>query len=273
MKEGKTVITPPHGLSLRLNELWRYRELFYFFTWRDIKVKYKQTTLGIAWAVLQPLALMVLFTLVFSRNGWVTNTHMPYPVFVLSGLVLWNFFYAGVSQASQGIIEQANVIKKIYFPRLVIPISALLAALFDFAIAFLLFLACCLLFRQPFQWSAILLFPAALLLVFLSAFGMGTLLSALTVKFRDFRYVLPFLLQFLFFATTVLYSLDSINQQGLKWLLALNPLNGAIELFRGGLGNSLNPSVVAASVLSSLLLATVGLLYFRKTEAYFADLA
>lgn len=273
MNRTRTVIEPHRPFSLRLKELWQYRELFYFFTWRDVKVKYKQTHLGIAWAVLQPLALMGLFTFLFASKFSFAATSIPYPVFVLSGLVLWNFFYAAVSHSAQSIIEQSGIIKKIYFPRLIVPASAILTALFDFAIAFALFLVCCLLFRQRISWAALGLFPAALLLTVLAAFGMGTLLSALTVKFRDFRYVVPFLLQFLFFGSAVFYAPNSVGTPEVQTALALNPVNGAIALFRAALGQPLDANTVWLGVGVAVLLGAAGLFYFRRTEAYFADLA
>jgi lipopolysaccharide transport system permease protein len=273
MKSTRTVIQPESGLSLGLKEIWEYRELFYFFTWRDIKVKYKQTYLGIAWAVLQPLALMVIFTFIFSRNLQFKSGSVRYEVFVLSGLVLWNLFYAAVSHAAQSIIDQSNLVRKIYFPRLIIPSSAILAALFDFLIAFVLFHLCCLFFRQQLHWTAIYLFPLAIAQIVLAAFGAGTFLSALTVKFRDFRYLLPFVLQFLFFASAVLYSVDTVHPASLKYILAVNPVNGAIALFRNALGEELDLRLVSISAVSAFILGISGLLYFRKTEAYFADLA
>lgn len=273
MKATRTIIEPPKNLSLRLSEIWQYRELFYFFTWRDIKVKYKQTYFGILWAVLQPLMLMMLFTFVFSKNLQFKSGPIRYEVFVLSGLILWSLFYAAVSHAAQSIVDQSNVIRKIYFPRLIIPSAAILTALFDFMIAFILFLFCCILFRQSIAWSAIYMFPLALLLLLLSAFGAGTFLSALTVKYRDFRYALPFMLQFLFFASTVLYSLQSIRPAPLRYLFAINPVNGAIEMFRNALGGKTDETFILISAVVAILLCMIALLYFRKTEAYFADLA
>ena len=273
MKATRTVIEPQHKFSLRLSELWQYRELFYFFTWRDIKVKYKQTYLGIVWTVIQPLALMLLFTLVFSKNLKLYTGVIRYEIFVLSGLVLWGLFYSGVSHAAESIVQQSNIIKKIFFPRLIIPVSALLVALFDCIIAFVLFLIFCIVYQQPVSWWAIVLFPLGVFSTLLTAFGAGTLLSALTVKFRDFRYALPFLLQFLFFATSVVYSLETIEQPWLKDLLALNPVNGTIALFRGGLGETIDERLIAISAASALLLTFSGFIYFRKTEAFFADLA
>jgi len=272
MEKQQTIITPPAKLSFGFKELWKYRELFYFFTWRDIKVKYKQTYLGIAWAVLQPLALMLLFTFVFAKNLHLDTGNVRYEVFVLSGLILWNLFYSSVSNASDSMIQQANMIKKIYFPRLIVPSSSLLAALFDFIIAFIIFLLFCLIVQQPLQWNVIVFYPLAIVLLLLTAFGLGTFLSALNVRYRDFRYVVPFLLQFLFFGSQVIYSIHSIHQLWLKYILALNPVNGAIELFRIPFGTDYDMEVIGISIASALTITFAGLIYFRKAEAYFADL-
>jgi lipopolysaccharide transport system permease protein len=272
MEKPQTVIKPPSGLSLNLRELWQYRELFYFFTWRDIKVKYKQTYLGIAWALIQPLGLMLLFTLIFSKSLHINTYPIRYEIFVLSGLLLWNLFYSAVSSASESMLKNSNIIKKVFFPRLIIPSSSLLVALFDFLIAFIVFLIFCPLFGQALSWNALLVYPASLLLVLLAALGTGIFISALTIKYRDFRYIVPFLLQFLFFASQVVYSLGSINQTWLKYLLAINPVNGAIELFRSSFTNQFNAAIVLISTASALMITFIGLIYFRKSEAYFADL-
>lgn len=267
-------IKPPAGFSLGLRELWQYRELFYFFTWRDIKVKYKQTYLGIAWALLQPLGLMLIFTLLFSKTWKIDTGTVDYPIFVLAGLICWNLFSSSVSHAGESMIQNANIINKIYFPRLIIPGSAILTALFDFLMGFIIFLVFCIIYQQPVAWSAILFFPAGILIAVLSAFGLGTLLAALNVKFRDFRYTMPFLLQVLFFASQVFYPLQSIQQSWLKYLLALNPMNTAIEIFRLPLtGNVTEPVLLGIGLVATVLVFTTGLFYFRKTEAYFADLA
>jgi lipopolysaccharide transport system permease protein len=274
MDKQTTSIQPPSGWSLGLKELWRYRELFYFFTWRDIKVKYKQTVLGIAWALLQPLAMMLLFTFIFSRTLKLDiATPVAYPVFVLSGFVIWNLFYGSVSHAGESMIHHAGIIKKIYFPRLIIPSSAILVSLFDFMMAFVVFLVVCL-YYQGIHWSAVFYFPAALLLTITASFGLGSFLAALNVKFRDFRYALPFFLQLLFFASQIIYPLSIIQRTELKYLLALNPVNGAIELFRAPLlFTPPDYAVVLISLGMALLLTFIGLIYFRKTEAYFADIA
>ncbi len=274
MEKFTTHIRPPSGFSLGLKELWQYRELFYFFTWRDIKVKYKQTTLGILWALLQPLGLMLLFTLLFSK-GWKIDTgNIAYPVFVLSGLILWNLFSSSVSHAGESMILNANIIKKIYFPRLIIPGSAVLVALFDFMMGLFIFLILCMAYKQPIHWQALFFFPAGIVLMAVAGFGIGTFLSALNVKYRDFRYTIPFLLQFLFFASQVIYPLQQVQQSWLKYVLALNPANAAIELFRSPLsGSSPDTNVMLIGTATTTFLLVTGIYFFRKTEAYFADLA
>ncbi|HUR66824.1 MAG TPA: ABC transporter permease [Chitinophagaceae bacterium] len=274
MEKFEHRIQPPAGFTLGLKELWQYRELFYFFTWRDIKVKYKQTYLGILWALLQPLGLMLIFTLLFTKTWKIDTTPVAYPIFVLAGLILWNLFHSSVSHAAESMIQNAGIIRKIYFPRLIIPGSAVLVALFDFIMGLTIFLVFCFIYHQAISWQAIFFFPAAILIVVISAFGAGTFLATLNVKYRDFRYTMPFLLQFLFFATQVIYPLQHIQQSGLKYFLALNPVNAAIELFRAPLnGNDFDNTVVWIGLGSASLLFVTGIFYFRKTEAYFADLA
>lgn len=273
MDKLKTTIRPYSGINLQLKELWQHRELLYFFAWRDIRVKYKQTALGITWALLQPLGLMLIFVLVFSRSSLAqASAGLRYELFVLSGLVLWNLFHTSVSHASESMITNAGIIKKIYFPRLVIPLSALVSALVDFSIGLLLLFIFCMIYGQPVHINAILYFPIAILLVLITAFGMGTLLGALNVKFRDFRYALPFLLQMMFFATQIIYPATLVKQQWIQYLFALNPLNAALELFRFPFGTPVNEMVVVTGIVSAFVLALTGLLYFKKTESYFADI-
>jgi lipopolysaccharide transport system permease protein len=267
------IIRPPSKVSLGLKELWQYRELFYFFTWRDIKVKYKQTYLGILWALLQPLGLMLIFTFLFSKSLKIDTGTVPYPVFVLSGLILWNLFNSSVSQAAESMIQQSNIIKKIYFPRLIIPCSSILVALFDFGMAFIIFLGLCIGFRQSLSLDAILFFPAGLLLLLLPAFGTGTFLAALNIKYRDFRYTVPFMLQVLFFGSQVIYPMNFIQHTWIENVLSLNPVNAAIELFRFPLTGTINWNIVVMGIATSLIISLLGIYYFRKTEAYFADIA
>jgi lipopolysaccharide transport system permease protein len=274
MKDTEIIIKPAHRLSFKLHELWEHRELFYFFTWRDIKVKYKQTFLGVAWALLQPLAMMLIFTYIFSKTLHIHVGEIPYPVFVLAGLVLWNFFNASVSNAGESMIGNAAIIRKIYFPRLIIPSSALLVALFDFVFAFIVFLGFCIGYKQHIALSAIIYFPAAIVIIALSAFGIGCFFAALNIKYRDFRYALPFVLQFWFFASQVVYPFASVQQPWLKTALAINPVNAAIELFRAPLlKHPLDSNLVITGLITTLLAAVCGLIYFRKTESYFADIA
>lgn len=268
-------IKPKSNLDLGLKELWDHRELFYFFTWRDVKVKYKQTVLGFLWAILQPLIMALLFTLCL---GDLISTRtpllLPYPVFALSGFLLWSVFSSGLSNAGTSMITNANIIKKIYFPRLIIPISAILVSLFDFVISFTVFIAALIYYRIPFHSSALLFIPVSILLTCISTFGLGCLLAALNVKYRDFRYVIPFFIQALLFATPVIYPVKISGNSIVHDLLILNPMTAPIELFRASL-TGVTPSLklIGYSGSVSLVLFLSGLLYFRKTESYFADLA
>lgn len=267
-------IKPPRGFSLGLKELWQFRELFYFFTWRDIKVKYKQTYLGILWALLQPLGLMLIFTLVFTRTWKIDTSPVAYPIFVLAGLILWNLFQSSVSHAGESMIQNAAIIRKIYFPRLIVPGSAVLVAFFDFLMGFIIFIVFCFIYKQPVNWQAIFYFPAGILLTLIAGFGAGTFLAALNIKFRDFRYTIPFMLQFLFFASQVVYPIQQIQQSRIKYVLALNPMNAAIELYRAPLnGMVINADIVLIGSASAVCLFIIGIYYFRKTEAFFADIA
>jgi len=274
MEKFITHIQPPKGFSLGLKELWQYRELFYFFTWRDIKVKYKQTYLGILWALLQPLGMMALFTLLFSKTWKIDTGTTAYPIFVLSGLILWNLFSSSVSHAGESMIQNANIIRKIYFPRLIIPGSSVLVALFDFLMGLFVFFIFCFIYKQPLHWYSVFYFAAGILIILIAGFGAGTFLTALNVKYRDFRYTIPFLLQVLFFSSQVIYPLYSVQQTWLKYLLAINPVNAAIELFRATLSNHpIDSTTISIGLTSTVIIFFVGLYYFRKTEAYFADLA
>ncbi|MCF8429454.1 MAG: ABC transporter permease [Bacteroidia bacterium] len=268
-------ITPKNKLTLGLPELWQYRELFYFFTWRDIKVKYKQATLGFAWAILQPLFMMIVFTLFFGKALKVPSDNIPYPIFVYSGLLLWNVFSSGLSNAANSMVSNANIIKKIYFPRLIIPISSILVSLFDFLMALLVFIAMLIYYQPNIQIFKMLLFmPLGLLIATFTSFGGGTLLAALNIKYRDFQYVIPFFIQILLFVTPVIYPVSILPALWMKYVMALNPMYGAIELFRSGIINKpIDINLLIVSMCSACFFFIVGIYYFRKTEAYFADLA
>jgi lipopolysaccharide transport system permease protein len=255
-------------------ELWRYRELFYFFTWRDVKIKYKQTVLGFLWAILQPLFMMIIFTVFFGRALQIPSQNLPYPVYVFSGLLVWNLFSAGLTNASNSMVNNALIIKKIYFPRLIIPVSSILSALFDFLMAFILFVAILLFYSQPVEWIALIFWPASLLTAIVATLGLGTWLAAANVKYRDFRYVIPFLIQVLFFLTPVIYPISLLQQPLLQYVLACSPMYAAVELFRYPLtGILFNYNLLCISLLSGLLFLLVGITYFKRTEDFFADFA
>jgi lipopolysaccharide transport system permease protein len=276
MKENiELVIEPQKRLSLNVRELWQYRELFYFFTWRDVKVKYKQTVLGILWVVLQPLLMMLILTVTFQRVLASHLQQIDYTLFVLSGIILWNFFSASVNNAGTSMVTNAPIIKKIYFPRLIIPCSGILVSLVDLAVSmvvFIIFLA----FRQPaINFGYLLLcWPLSLMLALLGTFGIGSWLSALSVKYRDFRFIVPFIIQFGFFVTPVAYPISIIEQNWIRYVIAINPMYGAINLFRMPfMPASVDLTLIGVSFLSAVILSVIGLYYFKKTESFFADLA
>jgi lipopolysaccharide transport system permease protein len=268
-------IKPKLAFSLNLKELIEYKELFYFFTWRDVKVKYKQTTLGFLWAILQPLIMMVIFTFFIGKTMNVPSDDMEYPVFAFSGLILWTVFSSGVTNAGNSMVSNAQIIKKIYFPRLVIPISSILVSVFDFLIGFVVFIVLIVFYQQPVDvLRAFIFWPSALFVAVMATFGPGCLLAALNVKYRDFRYVIPFLVQALLFLTPVIYPISIVSDVWLKYVLAMNPMYAAITLFRlPMMSTSPDLALLWISLLSGLIFFLVGLTYFRKTEMYFADLA
>ena len=274
MQSVEFEIKPSGKLFFDWKELWRYRELFYFFTWRDIKIKYKQTVLGFLWAVLQPLFMMVIFTLFFGKALNVPSQNLPYPVFVFSGLLLWNLFSTGLTGSANSMVNNSAIIKKIYFPRLIIPVSAILVTLFDFLMAFVLFIPLLIYYQQPLSWDALWCWPLAVAISVVGTLGPGCWLAALNVKYRDFRYVIPFLIQALFFLTPVIYPVTMLKYSLLQYVLALSPMYAAMELFRLPLtGAATDPTFLLISLSASLFLLVVGILYFKKTEDFFADFA
>lgn len=258
-----------------MKELIEYKELFYLFTWRDIKVKYKQTALGFMWAILQPLIMMGIFTFFIGKAIKVSLDDMSYPVFAFSGLILWSIFSSGITNAGNSMVNNAQIIKKIYFPRLVVPISSILVSVFDFLIAFLVFIALLIGYKQSVDFlMAIILWPSALLVAIIATFGPGCLLAALNVKYRDFRYVIPFLVQALLFLTPVIYPISMLSNDWVKYILALNPMYAAITLFRMPMMSTpFDGILLSISLFSGLIFLVIGLLYFRRTEMYFADLS
>ena len=268
-------IKPPKGISLNLKELWDYNELLYFFTWRDIKVKYKQAVLGFLWAILQPLFTMLLFAFFFGRMLNVPSDGIPYPVFAYTGLIVWNIFSSGLTSAGNSMVSNANIIKKIYFPRLIIPISSIMVSFFDFLMSLIVFIPLLIYFEAKISFLQLIAFlPLSLFITMLSTFGIGSFIAALNVKYRDFRYILPFMVQSLLFLTPVIYPISIIKYEWAKYIMALNPMAGAINLARAPfVYKSLDVNLILISCTSALIMFIAGLLYFRKTESYFADLA
>ncbi len=258
---------------LDLRELWRFRELLFFLGWRDVKVRYKQTVLGAAWAVLQPLATMVVFSVFLGRVGGISTGDIPYPLFVFAGLLPWTFFSNAVITASQSVVANQNLVTKVYFPRVIIPLSAAGAALVDFFIAFAMMLAL-MVWHRTAPGPSVVLLPFILALLVVAALGVGILLSALTVAYRDFRHVVPFGVQIWMFATPTIYlnAADVVGPRG-QLVMPLNPAYGLIFNFRQAmLGGPIDGYALTVSGLSAVALFTLGCLYFRRIERTFADI-
>lgn len=267
-----TTVEPSTGwVALRPRELWDYRELFYFLTWRDIKVRYKQTAFGAAWAVLQPFLTMVVFSLFFGRLAGIPSGDVPYPVFAFAALVPWTFFATAVALGSNSLVEQERILAKVYFPRLIVPAAAVLACLVDFAIAFAVLLVMMLVYGIV-PSAAILTLPFFVVFAALTALAVALWLSALNVQYRDVRYVIPFLVQLWLFVSPVAYP-SSLVPEPWDAVYGLNPMAGVIEGFRWALLGEAEPpgAMLAVSVLATAALLAGGLLYFRRMERSFAD--
>jgi lipopolysaccharide transport system permease protein len=265
-------ITPSKGwVDLRLRDLWEYRELLYFLVWRDIKVRYKQTALGAAWAILQPLFTMLIFSIFFGRLAKMPSDGIPYPVFAFTGLVPWTFFANGLSQSSNSLVQNANLLTKVYFPRLALPLATVLSGVVDFALAMVV-LGGIMMYYGVRITAAILWLPALLLLALVTALGVGLWLSALNVEYRDVRYTIPFLTQVWLFATPIAYP-SSLLPEPWRTLYGLNPMVGVVEGFRWALlGTATAPGwMIVASSLAALLILVTGAYYFRRMECSFAD--
>ncbi|MGH7847515.1 MAG: ABC transporter permease [Candidatus Binatia bacterium] len=265
-------IAPTRGwVSLKFRELWEYRELLYFFVWRDVKVRYKQTVLGIAWAVLQPLFTMVIFSVVFGRLAKMPSDGIPYPIFTFTALVPWMFFAFGLNQSSNSLVNNGNLIKKVYFPRLIVPIAAVLAGLVDF-VPSLIVLFGMMAYYGFYPSAQTLWLPVFLCLALTTSLGVGLWLAALNVRFRDVRYTVPFMIQCWLFATPIAYS-SSLLVEPWRTVYGLNPMVGVVEGFRWALldsGSAPGPMIIVSSLATAALLIT-GALYFRRVEKSFAD--
>ena len=259
-------------LGVNWRELWRYRELLYFLTWRDVKVRYRQTVLGAAWAILQPFMTMVVFSVFFGRlAGMAERTDgIPYPIFAYTGLLPWTFFANAISSSGQSLVGSANLITKVYFPRLLIPLGAIGAGLVDLAVSFTVLFAMMAFYGTPITWQLALV-PVFLIITILTAVGVGSLLSALIVSYRDFRYVVPFMVQIWLFITPVIWP-PSIVPDSWQWLLALNPMTGLINGFRAAfLGRPFDWPNIAISLVVGVVAFGLGTAYFRRVERRFAD--
>lgn len=267
------VLRPSSGwASLKLSELWQYRELVYFLTWREVKVRYKQTVLGAAWALIQPLFTMLIFSLFFGRLGKMPSDHIPYPVFSLTGLVPWTFFANGLAQSSTSLVTNSNLLTKVYFPRLAIPVSAVLSGIVDFAVSLVLLVGM-MAFYHLAPTGQIAFVPLFLVLALSTALGVGFWLSALNVEYRDVRYTIPFLTQFWMFATPIAYP-SSLLHDPWKSVYGLNPMVGVVEGFRWALlGSGPAPTnLLTASSSAALVILVTGAYYFRRMEKGFGDI-
>jgi lipopolysaccharide transport system permease protein len=272
--EQETIIRikPSKGwLSLNLRELWRYRELLYFLIWRDIKVRYKQTILGATWAIIQPFFTMVVFSLFFGRLAKIPSDGVPYPIFSFAALVPWTFFANGLNQGSQSLVASSNLLKKIYFPRMALPISSVLSSIVDFALAFSMLIAMMFFFNIV-PTIHVLWLPFLLMLAFVTSLGVSFWLSAMNVQFRDIRHIIPFLTQFWLFATPIAYP-SSLLSEPWRTIYGINPMVGVVEGFRWALlGTNTKPGpVIIVSSLVACALMISGALYFRRLEKTFAD--
>jgi len=266
------VIEPAKAGKRYWRDLFRYRELFFFLAWRDVLVRYKQTVIGFAWSLLRPLLTMLVFTLVFGKFANLPSEGIPYPVFVFAALLPWQFFSNALAESSMSLVTNANMISKVYFPRLVVPTSSVVVSFIDFLIA-LAFLVLLMFWYQIMPGREVLLLPFFVILAFCAAMGAGLWLSALTVKYRDFRYIVPFIVQFGLFVSPVGFS-STIVPERWRLLYSLNPMVGVIDGFRWTIlsgGSNIYVPGVLASLLTSTALLVSGLWYFRKTERSFAD--
>ena len=267
------VIEPQRGWrSIDFGELWRYRELLYFLVWRDIKVRYKQTVIGAAWAILQPLCQMVIFSVIFGAFAKIPSEGFPYPIFVYAGLLPWTFFANAVSQSSVSLVNQSQLLTKVYFPRLFIPSSSIGVGLVDFSLSFGVYV-CLMLWYGHAPGVSVVLLPLLLLLTMMTALGVGVFLASVTVAYRDFRLVVPFMVQIWMYLSPVVYAVTLVPEK-YRWIMAFNPMTGIIGGFRSVLLNQpVDWNALGISLLISSILLTIGVANFRRTERRFADIA
>lgn len=268
----ETRIKPIKGfVGIDFKELWRFRELFYFLAWRDIKVRYKQTVMGISWAILQPFLTMIVFTVFFGRIAGISSGDIPYPIFAFSGLLFWEYFSNSLSKASGSLVSSQAMLQKVYFPRLITPLSSSFVFLIDFFIAGLILIGLMFYYHFTPTLIGILLIIPCILVTFLAFSGLSLFFSALSVKYRDVGHALPFFIKLLIFVTPVIYPTSILGKY--QWLWYFNPMSGVIETMRAGLlgTGTINWTLLCSSAILAVLLFVFGLFYFKKSERYFAD--
>jgi len=268
-----TVIKPRKTFSLKdVRELWQYKELLYFFSWRDLKVRYKQTSIGIAWAIFQPFITMVIFSIFFGSLAKVPSDGVPYPIFVYVGLLFWQFFSTALSDTSNTLISNQSIITKVYFPRLILPISSVMTKFVDFLIATLILIGLMFYYGYMPHLSGLLILPLLLIITFMASTGLGLFLASINVKYRDVRYALPFFVQIMLFLTPVIYAASIAGKY--SYLLALNPMTGVIQSARAAIlgATPINWLLIIISLVVTFILMIFGIYIFKKTERYFADI-
>lgn len=268
-----TIIRPKKTFSLNdIKELWKYKELLYFFTWRDFKVRYKQTFIGASWAVFQPFMTMVVFSLFFGTLAKIPSDNTPYPIFIYVGLLFWQFFSSALSDTSNCLIANQSIITKVYFPRLILPMSAVITKFVDFIIAAFILVGLMVYYGYSPNLNGLFIIPLLLVITFMASVGGGLILASVNVKYRDVRYVLPFFIQILLFVTPVIYPASIAGKY--SWLLAFNPMTGVIQTARASLLGTtpINWTLLGLSTLVCAIILIIGIVYFKKTEKYFADI-
>ncbi|MCK5285796.1 MAG: ABC transporter permease [Candidatus Pacebacteria bacterium] len=273
MKTNLTLIKPKKTFNWNdFREIWQYKELLYFLTWRDIKVRYKQTTIGILWALFQPFMTMVVFTIFFGKFAQMPSDGIPYPIFVYTGLLIWQFFSASLTDVSNCLIANKGIITKVYFPRIILPISSTVTKFVDFAIASFILIGMMIYYQYTPNLIGLLIIPLLLLITFMASVGGGLFLASINVKYRDVRYVLPFFISMMMFITPVIYPASITGKY--SWILALNPMTGVIKAMRAALlGNApINWTLLIISGVTCLIILLIGFYFFKKTERYFADI-
>ena len=273
MSERVTIIKPKKTFSLDdVREVWQYKELLYFFVWRDFKVKYKQTAIGVAWAIIQPFTTMVVFSVFFGKLAKMPSDGVPYPIFVYTGLLFWQMFSGALGSVSSTLVSNTSLLTKVYFPRLIIPLSDSLNQLVDFFFASIMLGILMVYYGYYPHLEGVLVFPLLIAITLMAAIGGGLVLASLNVKYRDIRYILPFVMQMLLFVTPVIYPASIAGSY--SWILAINPMTGVIKAARGSiLGTEpINWILLGISFIAVVILLSIGVVFFKKTERYFADI-